>query len=323
MQRYYCLTISLDVSIAVYHVPSSAPLSGLPHRQSKNEFDASEEYLRGLDTQYNVLQWLVEPADMTELFWSSFRSRYRGMSGSSIFLNFPIFLNVSIAVNHVPSTAPLSGLTHRQSNNEFDADVPKVVCQNSVSADSVHYGCGLHHSLTTMLMSLCVCLGINAFPNRPTWLITDKLQLLEVAFFGNCVIEYALLESVTACLNDVIFYYIHLQWLWYQCFEGFPDRNMAMQTATLPLTESHGKRQGKRISEYQTPEEFEFYKRTPGSTSFALKGQRLRLCLRHFFKKFSVFQKFSPRRCLRLRLRANKICILPLGYAKGDFLHNI
>ncbi|KRX22608.1 hypothetical protein T07_11962 [Trichinella nelsoni] len=27
---------------------------------------------------------------------------------------FPIFLNVSIAVNHVPSAAPLSGLTHRQ-----------------------------------------------------------------------------------------------------------------------------------------------------------------------------------------------------------------
>ncbi|KRX12499.1 hypothetical protein T07_15056 [Trichinella nelsoni] len=62
-------------------------------------------------------------------------------------------------------------------------------------------------------------------------------------------------------------------------------RNMAMQTATLPLTESHGY--------------------APGYAS-------------------GIFQKkFHPRRCLRLRLRANKICILPLGYAKGDFLHNI
>ncbi|KRX51553.1 hypothetical protein T09_8784, partial [Trichinella sp. T9] len=36
-----------------------------------------------LDTQYNVLQWLVEPADnisnnrLQLLFWSSFRSRHR------------------------------------------------------------------------------------------------------------------------------------------------------------------------------------------------------------------------------------------------------
>ncbi|KRY48236.1 hypothetical protein T03_4072 [Trichinella britovi] len=35
-----------------------------------------------------------------------------------------------------------------------------------------------------------------------------------------------------------------------------------------------------------------------------------------FFQKFF---KFSPRRCLRLRLRENKICILPLGYAKGGY----
>ncbi|KRX12500.1 hypothetical protein T07_7450, partial [Trichinella nelsoni] len=85
----------LDVSVAVCHVPSSAPLSGLPHLESSTcRFfyckGQREEYLRGLVTQYNVLQWLVEPADMsiscitslimdciisTELFWSSFRSR--------------------------------------------------------------------------------------------------------------------------------------------------------------------------------------------------------------------------------------------------------
>ncbi|KRY24560.1 hypothetical protein T01_16086 [Trichinella spiralis] len=50
------------------------------------------------------------------------------MSGSSICLNLlliavrlPIFLNVSIAVSHVPKAAPLLGLPHCQSNNEFDA----------------------------------------------------------------------------------------------------------------------------------------------------------------------------------------------------------
>ncbi|KRY41110.1 hypothetical protein T01_6072 [Trichinella spiralis] len=106
-----------------------------PNCKSKNEFDFfdviylyDEEYLRGLDTQYNVLHWLVEPADLTELFWSFFRSGHRGISGSSICLNLlliavrlPIFLNVSIAVSHVPSAAPLLGLPHCQSNNEFHA----------------------------------------------------------------------------------------------------------------------------------------------------------------------------------------------------------
>ncbi|KRZ51706.1 hypothetical protein T02_14932 [Trichinella nativa] len=86
------LPIYLNVSIAVSHVSSAAPLSGLPHRQSKNEFalyhlhvDFStvkdkvrmnlisltysyEAYLRGLDTQYNVPQWLVEPADCSCCF---------------------------------------------------------------------------------------------------------------------------------------------------------------------------------------------------------------------------------------------------------------
>ncbi|KRY41172.1 hypothetical protein T01_14856 [Trichinella spiralis] len=62
MQRYYRLTISLDVSIAFNHliVDSST---------SKNEFDFFDViYLydqKGLDTQYNVLQWLVEPADLS------------------------------------------------------------------------------------------------------------------------------------------------------------------------------------------------------------------------------------------------------------------
>ncbi|KRY41094.1 hypothetical protein T01_3105 [Trichinella spiralis] len=75
------------------------------------------------------------------------------------------------------------------------------------------------------------------------------------------------------------------------------DRNMAMQTATLRSTESNGKSTKGKATPQAMPQAF--------------------------FQKISVFQKFSPRRCLRLRLRANKICILPLGYAKGDFLHNI
>ncbi|KRX22607.1 hypothetical protein T07_667 [Trichinella nelsoni] len=132
---YESLTISLDVSIAVYHVPSSAPLSGLPHRQSKNEFDAREEYLRGLDTQYNVLQWLVEPADMTELFWSSFRSRYRGMSDSSIFLNLLL-----IVVRYVDCT------------------------------DFVHDSNGFPHifKLRHFLLALCVEIVAVAFPSVPS-----------------------------------------------------------------------------------------------------------------------------------------------------------
>ncbi|KRY48238.1 hypothetical protein T03_16645 [Trichinella britovi] len=68
------LPIYLNVSIAVSHVPSAAPLSRLPHRQiiiymsiflPMNLISLTysyEAYLRGLDTQYNVLQWLVEPA---------------------------------------------------------------------------------------------------------------------------------------------------------------------------------------------------------------------------------------------------------------------
>ncbi|KRZ86533.1 hypothetical protein T08_3609 [Trichinella sp. T8] len=74
------LPIYLNVSIAVSHVPSAAPLSRLPHRQiiiymsiflpmNLISFTYSyEAYLRGLDTQYNVLQWLVEPADCSCCF---------------------------------------------------------------------------------------------------------------------------------------------------------------------------------------------------------------------------------------------------------------
>ncbi|KRY71995.1 hypothetical protein T4B_4813 [Trichinella pseudospiralis] len=44
---------------------------------------------------------------------------------------------------------------------------------------------------------------------------------------------------------------------------------------------------------------------------------------RAFFRKFRIFQKFSPRRRLRLRLRANKNLHIPSGYALGILLHNI
>ncbi|XP_003380936.1 hypothetical protein Tsp_12203, partial [Trichinella spiralis] len=216
-----------------------------PNCKSKNEFDFfdviylyDEEYLRGLDTQYNVLHCL------------------------------PIFLNVSIAVSHVPSAAPLLGLPQRQSNNEFHAvcycnklraigyvnrtvsmylyfhdgsstfhnrfqkvfqnssisavvrvnytvsasyyqDVPKVVCQNSVSADSVHYGCGLHHSPTTMPMSLCVCLG--KYVSQQSYMAYHRISICNR--YGTRVLK------VFQILN----------------------RNMAMQTATLRSTESNGK----------------------------------------------------------------------------------
>ncbi|KRZ51688.1 hypothetical protein T02_10590 [Trichinella nativa] len=188
-----------------------------------------EAYLRGLDTQYNVPQWLV-------LFWSSFRSRHRGMSGSSICLNMllitvrlPIYLNVSIAVSHVSSAAPLSGLPHRQMDQ---------CCCPCASYQPVSASC---------------------LQDVPKWHV--KIQ-------HKCVSQqsYMAYHRISICNRYGT-----------NVLKAFQICNMTMQTATLPLTESNGN--GKRISGK--------YKR-----------------------------KLSPRRCLRLRLRANKICILPQGYAK-------
>ncbi|KRY61728.1 hypothetical protein T4A_4218, partial [Trichinella pseudospiralis] len=44
---------------------------------------------------------------------------------------------------------------------------------------------------------------------------------------------------------------------------------------------------------------------------------------RAFLQNFRIFQNFSPRRCPRLRLRANKNLHMPSGYANGILLHNI
>ncbi|XP_003366001.1 hypothetical protein Tsp_14000 [Trichinella spiralis] len=67
--------------------------------------------------------------------------------------------------------------------------------------------------------------------------VLHGLSQNEVAFFGNCVIEYALLESVTACLNDISIcnrYGTRVL----KVFQIL-NRNMAMQTATLRSTESN------------------------------------------------------------------------------------
>ncbi|KRY73318.1 hypothetical protein T4A_11381 [Trichinella pseudospiralis] len=44
---------------------------------------------------------------------------------------------------------------------------------------------------------------------------------------------------------------------------------------------------------------------------------------RAIFQNFRIFQNFSPRRRLRLRLQANKNLHIPSGYALSILLHNI
>ncbi|KRX48054.1 hypothetical protein T05_4073 [Trichinella murrelli] len=292
------LPIYLNVSIAVSHVPSAAPLSGLPHRQ--------------------IIIYMSIFLPLQVLFWSSFRSRHRGMSGSSIFLNLllisvrlPIYLNVSIAVSHVPSAAPLSGLPHRQIIIYMSIFLPTVsmymyfldgsltfrnrfekLFQNSITpfqSNCLGVPSIVHHQTDRrfLLMALSVSAS-SSYRIAIQWISAvvrvhhsnplvraafRTFQNDEVAFVGNCVMR-SLLESVTACLNDMVFYSTISICNRYgtNVLKVFQTCNMAMQTATLPLTESNGKSKGK---------------------------------------------KFSPRRCLRLRLRENKICILPLGYAKG------
>ncbi|KRX72832.1 hypothetical protein T06_15249 [Trichinella sp. T6] len=114
---------------------------------------------------------------------------------------------------------------------ELPSGRSKMVCQNSVSANSVDYGCGLHDSLTAMPISFCLFRHKCVF--QPSYMAYHrmKLHLLVTA------LEYVLLESITACLNDVVFLTISIcNRYGTNVLKAFQICNMAMQTATLPLT---------------------------------------------------------------------------------------
>ncbi|KRX91121.1 hypothetical protein T4E_3877 [Trichinella pseudospiralis] len=70
----------------------------------------------------------------------------------------------------------------------------------------------------------------------------------------------------------------------------------------------------------------------PASKAVALGKYESLNCIRQatpqampqaFFQNFRIFQNFSPRRRLRLRLQANKNLHMPSGYALSILLHNI
>ncbi|KRX51465.1 hypothetical protein T09_12014, partial [Trichinella sp. T9] len=293
-------------------------------RQNTSDAEEEEVHSEKLATPLAQPHYFVKTE--AELFWSFFRSRHRGMSGSSIFLNMllitvrlPIYLNVSIAVSHVPSAAPLSGLPHRQ-----------IIIYMSIF-------------LPTVSMCMYFLDGSLTFRNRfeklfQNSVITDyaisvelfrsSIVLSNSNTVDQCCCPCTSYQPVSAsCLQDVPKWYVKIQ---HKCvsqppymayhrisicnrygtnaLKVFQTCNMAMQTATLPLTESNGKSKGKKFSPRRC---------------LRLRLRENKICILPLgYAKGVIMQilnclgKFSPRRCLRLRLRENKICILPLGYAK-------
>ncbi|KRY17718.1 hypothetical protein T12_13595 [Trichinella patagoniensis] len=243
-----------------------------------------------------------------ELFWSFFRSRHRGMSGSSICLNLlliavrlPIYLNVSIAVSHVLSAAPLSGLPHRQITSstcrffyrekqlhhlhvDFSTVKNKTVSMYMYFHDgSLTFRNRFQNSSSRIAKQQWITAVVRAHHTNPKCKFCSLWLWIASFPDGNADITLCLFRH--KCVSQPSYMAYHRISICNHYGTNvlvFQICNMVMQTATLPLTESNGKsiKRGKRISGK--------YKR-----------------------------KFSFRRCLRLRLRANKICILPLGYAKG------
>ncbi|KRZ86553.1 hypothetical protein T08_12342 [Trichinella sp. T8] len=185
--------------------------------------------------------------------------------------------NVTHNFHHVPSAAPLSRLPHRQIIIYMSIFLPTVsmymyfldgsltfrnrfqkLFQNSITPfqsyclgvpSIVHHQTDMRFLLMALSVSASYRIAIQWISAVVRVHHTNPLvraafrtfQYDKVAFVGNCVIEYALLESVTACLNDVVFYFtISICNHGTNVLKVFQICNMAMQTATLPLTKSNG-----------------------------------------------------------------------------------